>query len=78
LVVVPDGTLSIWLHPPQRDAVDRAVREEGQLLRKALPFSPLPEPVKCEIMARNSGTFGNIGEKRRGRLIGYSADSSAW
>jgi hypothetical protein len=32
------GTLETWLHPPQETLVDRAVREEGERLRKAFPL----------------------------------------
>jgi hypothetical protein len=33
------GTLSICLHPPHETPVDRAIREEGERLRKAFPWS---------------------------------------
>jgi hypothetical protein len=32
------GTVSIWLRPPQETPVDRAIREEGEQLRKAFPW----------------------------------------
>jgi hypothetical protein len=32
------GTISIWLRPPQETFVDRAIREEGERLRKAFPW----------------------------------------
>jgi hypothetical protein len=32
------GTVSGWLHPPPATSLDRAIREEGERLRKAFPF----------------------------------------
>jgi hypothetical protein len=38
------GTVSIWLHPPQETPVDRAIREEGERLRKAFPTIDFDNP----------------------------------
>jgi hypothetical protein len=38
------GTVSIWLHPPQETPVDRAIREEGERLRKAFPTIDFDHP----------------------------------
>jgi hypothetical protein len=32
------GTISIWLRPPRETPVDRAIREQGERLRKAFPW----------------------------------------
>jgi hypothetical protein len=33
-----------WLHPPQETPVDRAIREEGERLRRAFPAIDLDNP----------------------------------
>jgi hypothetical protein len=38
------GTLSIWLHPPQETPVGRAIREEGERLRRAFPAVDFDNP----------------------------------
>jgi hypothetical protein len=38
------GTVSIWLQPPQETPVDRAIREEGERLRKAFPTIDFDHP----------------------------------
>jgi hypothetical protein len=38
------GTVSICLRPPRETAVDRAIREEGERLRKAFPTIDFDNP----------------------------------
>jgi hypothetical protein len=38
------GTITIWLHPRVEMPIDRAIREEGERLRKAFPTIDFDNP----------------------------------